>query len=194
MKSILTMQPAYFSQIIKLANQVHGDNYLNLSTLNDLYQRGIKHNINASFIALNGDKVVAYRLTYAAGQWPLDEWCSVDLWPVKPAKMAYFKSVAVVPGMQGQGLGTALLKASIAALVAQGATAGLAHIWRDSPGNAAERYFSKAGGQRLKIHPNRWLYLSATASYVCPLCGNQCHCSAAEMALLFTEQVLAEQT
>jgi GNAT superfamily N-acetyltransferase len=198
MKSIVTMQPAFFSKIIQLANQVHGDNYLNLSTLTDLYQRGIKHNINASFVALDGDKVVAYRLTYAAGQWPLDEWCSVDLWPVKPAKMAYFKSVAVAPGLQGLGLGSALLKASIAALAKQGATAGLAHIWRDSPGNAAERYFTKAGGKQVKVHPDRWLHLSATAGYVCPLCGKQCHCSAAEMALLFTEhvssgQVLAEQ-
>jgi GNAT superfamily N-acetyltransferase len=194
MKSIVTMQSAFFTKIIQLANQVHGDNYLNLSTLTDFYQRGIKHNINASFVALDGEKVVAYRLTYAAGQWPLDEWCSIDLWPVRPAEMAYFKSVAVVPNMQGQGLGTALLQASIAALVEQGATAGLAHIWRDSPGNTAERYFSKAGGQRVKIHPDRWLHLSTTAGYVCPQCGKQCHCSATEMALLFTGQVLAEQT
>ncbi|KKO46477.1 acetyltransferase [Arsukibacterium ikkense] len=185
MKSIAEMSANFFPQVIKLANQVHGDNYLNLAQLTALHQRGIKDGIDASYVALLESKVVGYRLSFAAGQWPLDQWCSVNLWPVLPDKMAYFKSVAVAPELQGQGLGSTLLKASIAALTQQGATAGLAHIWRESPGNGAERYFSKAGATLLKVHPDRWLHLSETAGYICPICGNRCHCSAAEMALLF---------
>ena len=185
MKSITAMQPDHFVGVVQLANQVHGDNYLNLETLTEMYQRGVKHGINASFVALSDGLLVGYRLSYAAGKWPLDEWCSVDLWPVPAEHMAYFKSVAVAPKFQGQGLGSTLLNASISALRQQGALAGLAHIWRQSPGNSAERYFTKAGAELLQIHPDRWLHLCQDAGYVCPLCGNACHCSAAEMALSF---------
>lgn len=185
MKSIAAMQPDHFAGVIALANQVHGDNYLDLAKLTELHQLGVKQEVNASFVALSDNNVVGYRLSYAAGQWPLDEWCTVKLWPVAPEQMAYFKSVAVAPELQGQGLGSALLKASVSALRQQGAVAGLAHIWRESPGNAAERYFSKAGGKLLKIHPDRWLHLCKTVGYVCPVCGNQCHCTAAEMVLTF---------
>ncbi len=189
MKSIAIMAPEYFSQVLQLANQIHGDNYLDLAQLTELYQRGYKNGINASYIALDGQDVVGYRLSYAAGQWPLDQWCSLQLWPVASTKMAYFKSVAVAPELQGQGVGSALLKASIGALSKQGAKAGLAHIWRESPGNAAERYFTKAGAKLLKIHPDRWLHLSETAGYLCPQCGERCHCSAAEMVLTFSGTV-----
>lgn len=185
MKSIVTMLPNHFADVVVLANQVHGDNYLSLTTLMELYPRGVKEGINAGFVALSDDKVVGYRLSYAAGQWPLDQWCSVPLWPVAPPKMAYFKSVAVAPELQGMGLGPELLKASVAALRQQGALAGLAHIWQQSPGNAAQRYFSKAGARLLKVHPDRWLHLSETANYLCPQCGNRCHCTAAEMVLSF---------
>lgn len=182
----MTMQPDHFADILQLANRVHGDNYLDLATLTELYQRGIKHGINAGFVALSAGEVVGYRLSYAAGQWPLDEWCSVKLWPVSTDVMAYFKSVAVDPELQGQGLGSMLLQASVSALRRQGALAGLAHIWRESPGNAAERYFSKAGATLVKVHPDRWLHLCESAGYICPRCGERCHCSAAEMTLLFT--------
>jgi ribosomal protein S18 acetylase RimI-like enzyme len=185
MKSIETMLPRHFASVVALANQVHGDNYLDLTSLAQWYSRGITDSINANYVALSEGNVVGYRLSYAAGQWPLDQWCSVPLWPVAPEKMAYFKSVAVAPELQGKGLGPELLKASIAALRQQGAVAGLAHIWQQSPGNAAQRYFSKAGALLLKVHPDRWLHLSETANYICPLCGNRCHCTAAEMVLSF---------
>ena len=92
--------------------------------------------------------------------------------------------VAVHPDWQGQGIGQRLLQNSIQALKQQGATAGLAHLWRESPNNSAVRYFSKAGGRLLQIHPNRWQHLSAEG-YLCPRCGAVCCCSAAEMVLEF---------
>lgn len=185
MESIATMTADYYPQVVQLANQIHGNNYLDLNQLIELHQRGIKKGIDACYVALVASKVVGYRLSYAAGQWPFDQWCSIKQWPVAPEKMAYFKSVAIAPELQGQGVGTTLLNASINALRQQGATAGLAHIWRESPGNAAERYFTKAGAKLLHVHPDRWLHLSETAGYVCPVCGKRCHCSAAEMVLTF---------
>lgn len=185
MKSIEVMSEAFFPHVVSLANQVHGENYLDLAKLKVLHQRGVKNDIDASYVALINNEVVGYRLSFAAGQWPLDEWCSVKLWPVAASQMAYFKSVAVAPQLQGQGLGSQLLHASVLSLKKQEATAGLAHIWQQSPGNAAQRYFSKAGASLLQVHPDRWLHLCESANYICPLCGSSCHCTAAEMVLPF---------
>ncbi|MBU2068849.1 MAG: GNAT family N-acetyltransferase [Gammaproteobacteria bacterium] len=183
---LLPLSENDFSAVISLANQVHGDNYLDTDRLQQMYQQGIKQQLNASFVAVDtSGAVVGYRLSFAPGQWQLDSWCSTVLWSVPVEQMAYFKSVAVAASMRGKGVASALLKASAQVLAHQGARAGLAHIWRESPGNAAERYFSYAGARLLKVHPQRWRHLSVTAGYICPLCGNLCNCSAAEMELLF---------
>lgn len=160
---------------------------MDLKSLTQFSERSVKNQLNANFVAVNRQgQVIGYRLSFAAGQWPIDHWCSTTLWPSATADMAYFKSVGVLPAYQGQGIAQALLKSSIQVLQAQGAKAGLAHIWRESPGNAAQRYFTKAGAILIKIHADRWLALSEQAGYTCPLCGNRCHCSAAEMLLPFS--------
>jgi GNAT superfamily N-acetyltransferase len=187
MYKIINIERLYVPAVLQLANQIHGDNYLDASSLYQLCELGVKSGLNASFVAINDQNaVIGYRLSLAAGQWPIDHWCSISQWPFAPADMAYFKSVGVLAEYQGQGIAQALLQASIEVLQAQGAKAGLAHIWRESPGNAAERYFTKAGASLIKVHADRWLALSEQAGYACPICGNRCHCSAAEMLLPFT--------
>ena len=184
---IFELTPQHFSDVIQLANAVHGDNYLNTGLLSVMSQQGIKNGINASFVAVDiNEKLMGYRISFAAGQWQPDSWCSEKLWPVALNDMAYFKSVSVDPSMRGKGIASALLRRSVQALQLQGALAGIAHIWRESPGNAAERYFSQAGAKVLKVHPNRWQHLSAQG-YICPCCGSLCCCSAAEMVLMFEE-------
>ncbi|GAB59219.1 GNAT family N-acetyltransferase [Rheinheimera nanhaiensis] len=184
---ILELRPNYFADVIALANQIHGDNYLTQQSLLQMQQQGIKQGINASFVALNEQgHIIGYRLSFAAGQWQPDKWCSVSLWPVAVSDMAYFKSVGVSPAARGQGVASALLRQSAVALSEQGAKAGLAHIWRESPGNAAERYFSHAGARLLKVHAERWRHLSELEGYICPRCGTLCRCSAAEMVLLLS--------
>jgi ribosomal protein S18 acetylase RimI-like enzyme len=183
---IVELMPIHFAAVIALANRIHGDNYLDLPTLTLMHQQGIKQGHNASFIALDElSDIVGYRLSFAPAQWQPDLWCSQELWPVAADNMAYFKSVGVAPSQRGKGVASALLRRSVSALKQQGAKAGLAHIWRESPGNAAERYFSHAGASLLKVHPDRWRHLSETIGYCCPLCGELCRCSAAEMVLVF---------
>ena len=185
---ITELTAAYFPAVIRLANQIHGDNYLSPAGLEQMQQQGITGGINASFVALDAQQqVIGYRLSFAAGQWQPDQWCSQTLWPVDAAKMAYFKSVGVSQTQRGKGIASALLNTSVAALRRQGAAAGLAHIWRESPGNAAQRYFSNAGATLVKVHPQRWRHLSETVGYQCPVCGALCNCSAAEMVLSFPE-------
>ncbi|CCQ12833.1 Acetyltransferase, GNAT family [Pseudoalteromonas luteoviolacea B = ATCC 29581] len=176
----------YFAEVLIIANVVHGDNYLDLAGLEAMLKKGTKNGLNACFVAIDDkNQVVGFRTSYAAGQWPIDEWCTTNKWPVGANDMAYFKCSAILPKAQGQGLGPRLLSASIDVLKMQGAKAGLAHLWKQSPGNAAVKYFKKAGGQLINIHDDRWLPLCINDGYVCTICGTECHCQAAEMAITF---------
>ncbi len=182
---ITQLTPDYFDAVIALANDVHGDNYIDQQSLKEIYNKGVKKGINASFIALDNNKLVGVRLSYAPGNWQIDAWCSPKLWHHKSESVAYFKCIAIDKSQQGKGIGPQLLAASIAALKEQGATAGIAHLWRQSPGNGAVKYFTKAGGILIKNHPDRWLKQCQEEGYLCTLCGRDCHCEAAEMILPF---------
>ncbi|MFC0118380.1 GNAT family N-acetyltransferase [Pseudoalteromonas xiamenensis] len=179
----------YFDEVILLANLVHGDNYLDMDGLLDMIRKGTKSGLNACFVAVDdNDKIIGFRTTYAATQWSIDKWCTPDKWPVNNDLMAYFKCSAIAPEAQGQGIGPKLLEASIDVLKQQGAKAGLAHLWMQSPGNAAVKYFTKAGGVLINTHHDRWLPLCLEDGYVCTICGNECHCQAAEMAIIFEQK------
>lgn len=178
------LQPEHFADVIRLGNLVHGDGYLTPELMVKYHQQGIAKDINAGFVAYRGQEIVGFRLAFAAGQWQSDEWSSPPLWPVAKADMAYFKCNTIAPSLQGAGIGGALLQLSIQALQAQGAKAGIAHLWMQSPGNAAVKYFSKHGGTLVKVHPDKWRADSLNG-YACVICGYDCHCSAAEMVLTF---------
>ncbi|MCV2883707.1 GNAT family N-acetyltransferase [Aestuariibacter sp. AA17] len=179
------LAPSHFEGIIALGNHVHGDNYINHEQLEDYYQKSVQNNINASWVALLNDKVIGFRLTFAAGTWTLDEWCSTDEWPVKADEVCYFKCNTVDEICRGKGVGSKLLSLSIENAKKQGAKAGMAHIWMASPGNSAFKYFSKCGGKVVKMHPNKWQPLFESDGYVCPVCGNHCTCTGAEMMIEF---------
>ncbi len=182
------MQAEDFATVLQLGNLVHGDGYLTPESLQQYFERGLVREHNASFVAFADDnQLVGFRLAFAAGQWAPDQWCSPNLWPVLPEKVAYFKCNTVAPSQQGAGIGGKLLQLSITALQQQGAIAGLAHLWQQSPGNAAVKYFSRHGGVLIKEHPDKWR-AESLAGYACVRCGFDCHCSAAEMILLFPVQ------
>jgi len=181
------MQSADFPAVLQLGNLVHGEGYLTPGSLQQYFQRGLAKALNASFVAYADEQqLVGFRLAFAAGQWEFDTWCSPDLWQVPPEQVAYFKCNTVAPAQQGAGIGGQLLQLSITALQQQGAVAGLAHLWQQSPGNAAVKYFSRHGGVLIKQHPDKWR-AESLAGYACVRCGCDCHCSAAEMILRFAE-------
>jgi hypothetical protein len=176
------LSPAHFAAVIALGNQVHGDGYLTDELITSYYQQGQKDGHNAGVVVLDHQGLAGFRLAFAPGQWQPDQWCSPALWGVPVARVGYFKCNTVRPDLQGSGIGGALLHLSIQALIAQGALAGVAHLWVQSPGNAAVRYFSKHGGTLVKIHPDKWREDSLNG-YECVRCGFDCHCDAAEMIL-----------
>ncbi|TDF37538.1 GNAT family N-acetyltransferase [Alteromonadaceae bacterium M269] len=181
----LPLTPEHFSAVIELGNQVHGDNYLDQAKCRDYYRRSIANEINASWVAFDGELLVGFRITFAAENWKADEWCSPELWQLSKDKICYFKCNTVNPNYQGRGIGSRLLKLSSEDAAKQGSQAGLAHIWLASPGNSAFKYFSKCGGKVIKEHPNKWRQLAIEDGYNCPVCDVLCSCVAAEMLLRF---------
>lgn len=181
------LMPEHFDDVLELGNRVQGDGYLNLENLTDYYQRGIKNGINAGLVAFYNEQLVGFRLTFAQGQWEIDEWSTPDQWQLDSSRVCYFKCNTVDPAMQGYGIGSELLKRAVEKAQQQGSLAGLAHIWLASPGNSAFRYFSKNGGRLIKEHPNKWQYAALYEGYDCPVCDELCECVAAEMLLSFAD-------
>lgn len=173
-----------FEQIVRLGNHVHGDGYLCLEKAKAWYEKGLKNGINSGFVAYDEDKLVGFRITYASEQWHIDNWCSPNLWQVPAEQVCYFKCNTVDENYRGYGIGSKLLALSIAAAKKQGATAGVSHLWKQSPGNSAVKYFTKCGGQLVQSHPDKWRE-EALNGYDCIICGYDCHCEAAEMIIYF---------
>jgi len=183
----LPLSAEYFSQVITLGNQVHGDGYLDDINIAQWTNKGIINNINSSFVALLNDKVVGFRITYAAKTWHIDQWCSPNLWQVASDKCCYFKCNTVDEQYRGLGIGKGLLLKAIKAAQQQGALAGISHLWKQSPNNSAVSYFTKCGGELINSHPGKWNEESKQG-YNCILCGHDCHCEAAEMIIYFNNR------
>lgn len=187
------LTPKHFKQIIELANKVHGDGYLNDESIAKWAALGISNNINCGYVALLNDssnakseeKVIGFRITFSAEHWHADQWCSPDLWKVPENKCCYFKCNTVDENYRGLGVGRKLLQLSIKAAKQQGAQAGVAHLWKQSPNNSAVAYFTHCGGELVKSHPDKWNEESKLW-YDCILCGHDCHCEAAEMIIYFS--------
>lgn len=182
---ILEFDSSHFADVITLGNDVHGDNYLSMESLEVMRKRSISNGINSSLVGYIDGKLAGFRLTWAAGQWPIDQWCTPELWGHDTKNVCYFKCNTVDERLRGQGIGGKLLRKSIELSKQQGATAGLAHIWMQSPGNSAFMYMSRAGGRVIKEHPDRWYDSSINDGYYCVICKGDCHCTAAEMIINF---------
>ena len=183
---LVPLKAEYFAKVIKLGNDVHGDAYLTLEIIEKIHKKSFKDGVNCSFLMLDNEKVVGFRLTYAPTNWAIDKWCSPELWKLPIEQLCYFKSSTVDADYRGHGIATKMLQASIKAAKQQGAKGGICHTWMQSPSNAAFLYFVKCGGQHLKTYANRWLE-DSYAGYRCIVCGadQYCHCDAGEMILYF---------
>lgn len=183
----LPLTKKYFSQVIKLANHVHGNGYLDNDKLIEWTNKGIINTINCSFVALRDNSVIGFRSTYSANQWKIDQWCTPIQWQVDSNKCCYFKCNTVDERYRGLGIGKQLLLLAIKAAKQQGALAGISHLWKQSPHNSAVAYFSKCGGKLIKSHPGKWNE-DSKQGYDCILCGNDCDCEAAEMIIHFNKK------
>jgi len=176
-----------FKGIESLAEVVFGEGYLDKNTLDLVWERTHKNDINSSFVLIEKDRVVGFRLTYAAGNWYEEGNYCPDRWGCPVEEVCYFKISCLDPDFRGRGLGQILLKNAIDASMAQGAKAGIADIWLNSPNNSAYKYFSRAGGEVVNIYHSRW------SGKPCIRCGKSCECLGAEMILRFKERICQEK-
>ena len=174
----------YFSEVISLANKVHGDGYLTKDKVLAWTNKGIANNINTSFVALLEGKVIGFRITFSAKKWLIDQWSTPCLWHIPTDSCCYFKCNTVDENYRALGVGKALLHHAIGAAKKQGAQAGISHLWKQSPNNSAVAYFTKCGGKLIKSHADKWNEESKQG-YNCILCGHDCHCEAAETIIYF---------
>lgn len=181
----------HFQQVVDLGNRVHGENYLNLSSMEEILDLSHKKGHNASFVLLTEDRhsLIGFRLTFAPGRW-IDKYnklLSPEKWSVPAEKVAYFKCNTIEEKYRGRGLGKRLLQRSVQECKKQGAEAGVAHIWVNSPGDSAYRYFTKAGGKPLVMYRNYWAEEWEQKGSNCSACGPECGCSGIEMILDFSQ-------
>ena len=113
------MLPEDFAAIITLGTIVHGAGYIDDSTLTTWYKKGLvaansTEEVNANFVAYIGKTLIGFRLTFANNQWGIDQWCSPELWQQSTDKVCYFKCNTVNEAYRGYGIGSQLLKLSIA--------------------------------------------------------------------------------
>jgi len=186
---IVPLTHEYFQRVINLGNEVHGEGYLTDEIIEKIFEKSLIKDINCSFVMLDQDRVIGFRLTYAPTQWEVDEWCSPDLWKLPIEELCYFKSSTVDSDYRGKGVAKTMLRESISATKKQGAKGGICHTWMQSPGNAAYKYFIGCGGKLLKIYPERWLE-DSYSGYRCVACipEKHCRCDAGEMILYFDKE------
>ena len=180
----LPLTKNFYSQVITLANNVHGQGYLDMEKLHDWVNKGLQNKVNSSFVALCDKKIIGFRITFAPSQWLIDKWCSPLLWKVDANHCCYFKCNTVAQDYRGLGIGKKLLFLAIEAAKKQGAQAGISHLWKQSPNNSAVSYFSQCGGVLINSHPSKWNE-DSKQGYDCVLCGYDCQCEAAEMIIYF---------
>jgi GNAT superfamily N-acetyltransferase len=179
-----SMSEQDFKAVIKLGTLVHGEGYIDDDNIKKWYAKGVSVAANANYVAYHQEQLVGFRLTFAPNSWQIDQWCTPELWNEVTDNVCYFKCNTVDEHYRSLGIGSALLKLSIEAARLQGATAGVSHLWKQSPKNSAVKYFTRCGGKLVKEHPDRWAELSKNG-YECPICAFDCKCEAAEMIIHF---------
>lgn len=133
-----------------------------------------------SFLAYEGSKLVAVRLTYAPGKWEEDiiRGLTPSKWQAEFSHLAYFKSLFVHVDKQAQGLGRELSRRSIDVVKKMGARAILCHCWLESPQDSSRQYLQKMGFIEVAQHPEFW----KPVDYMCTRCApDRCICTASEM-------------
>jgi len=53
----------------------------------------------------SSEKLVGFRITFAAQSWEIDQWCSPELWQASMNKCCYFKYNTVDENYRGLGIG-----------------------------------------------------------------------------------------
>jgi len=172
----------YFHLSMEFMDEQVGKNFLKLEDLHIYTELSKVGNESTSFVALDGDKLIGLRLTFAHPQWlkVYANKLNPELWPQNFSKIAYFKSNFVSKKFQGKGIGSQLAKLSLDKLTKHNFEAIICHSWLESPQSSSLKYLQKLGFEPIKKHECFWYDID----YQCNSCQlEKCECSAMEMLL-----------
>jgi ribosomal protein S18 acetylase RimI-like enzyme len=172
-------------KVIDFADKWIAKNHFKRMQLRDFLMKGIREDINASFLALDNEKVIGLRLTFAPGEWINEDHeltLSPHLWHIDKDSVAYLKSLFIDKEYQGMGIGKILSEKSISAVKAMGAKGIVCHSWVESPRNLSRKYLDKMNFKAINLHENFWSFKDHTCAKCTP---RQCECSACEMLHIF---------
>jgi ribosomal protein S18 acetylase RimI-like enzyme len=168
-------------KIVDFADQWIAENYYKKSQLRALLMKGVREDVNASFVALDKNKIIGFGLAFAPSEWITqdDEFnLSSHLWNVPSDDVAYLKNLVVDKNYQGLGIGRAILDKTTQAVKDMGAKAIVCHSWVESPKNTSRKYFDKMNFKPVNLHDNFWYF----KDYICAKYSpRKCDCSACEM-------------
>jgi ribosomal protein S18 acetylase RimI-like enzyme len=174
------LQLKHVSELKKFLDIEAGIDYLTEEDLIKIIKNKITlNNKNCSFVALDNDKIIGVRLTYAPKKWLTDaKGITVNKWNVDEDYVAKFHCLFLDSNYQGQGIGPEMSKRSIKVLKEMGTKAIICHSWLESPNNSSQRYLLKYGFKPVSLHKNFW----SDFDYLCSGCSKKpCVCTAEEM-------------
>lgn len=106
---------------------------------------------------------------------PADKWQSLTQEEAKSA--GYLADVVVLPEHRRRGVGSALVRATLHALVRKNRPFVVAHAWLESPA-PIHQILERFGFVQRAVLANHWYDDSLKRGFVCPRCGLPCLCSA----------------
>lgn len=176
---IRELQTSDLAAVKDFTDQWIGENYYQMSELEECLTFSQAQNLNASFVAMDGEKLIGVRLTYAPGSWVQKaRGITPTEWDSEADRVAYFKSLFIHGDYQKKGIGKKLSDKSISVLKELKAKAIICHSWLESPGNSSQKYLMKMGFSEVAQHPKFWYPID----YECTRCApERCVCTASEM-------------
>lgn len=103
-------------------------------------------------------------------------------------RLCVIRSIAVLPGWRGRGIGSQLVREALDWCDERGATTALSFGWKSSGGCHIAGVMATTGFESTQEIPNFWTDDSRQKGYSCPECGSVCECT----AVVFRRAVMAQ--
>ena len=166
-----------FAEIRAIADKQLGKNYLVAADLQRILQR---HTATFSLSAVEraSGSVVGYCLSSSVDYKVAEQICRRDVSELHGTTLpVYIETLAVDPQHNGKGIGSQLISATMERCREHGVGALFGSAWKQRNKINVGNLLLRNGFRQLEEIPDYWLEQSIREGFICPECGNPCHCS-----------------
>ena len=176
--TIRAMRPNDLGQVITIADAQLGKDYVSpelLSRIMSAYDRMwcsvVVDNHNQKIIGFCIAEVISYEkvLEITKGL-EIREFMFSE-------RIGYLKTIAIDRRYTGYGIASKVVSECLIAFKEQGANACISTAWKHGGKINIENVLVRNGFAKHNEIPNYWYELSVKEKFMCPQCGNPCHCS-----------------